>query len=114
MPPEVCGGWNHLATDEHSGSLDPRPAAPNGDTEATQHVETAHRAVQGVGSEVEVEAGSVPGASAAAEVLGALDDGDGPPGANQRGGGSEAGEPAADHDRSISVHDKETIDAPAL
>ena len=67
-----------------------------------------------MGSEVDVEAGPAPGASPAAEVLGALDDGDGPTGASQRGGGSEAGEPAADHDRSISVHDKETIDAPAL
>ena len=67
-----------------------------------------------MGSEVDVEAGAAPGSRPAAEVLGALDDGHGTPGSCQRGGGGEAGESAADHDRPISVHAKETIDRPAL
>ena len=90
-----------------------RRGAPPADrhAEALQDVEPARRAVQRVRSQVEVVPQAVAGASPAAEVLGAFDQDHGPAGPGEGRGGGEPGEPPADDDGAIGVHDRETIDA---
>ena len=112
--PEMSHRRDHLTVDEHTGPVDPREAAAHGDAETAQHVEPADGPIEGVGAEVDVEAVAMAGAGPAAEVLGSLDHGHGVPVTGQRGRRGQSGEPAADDDRSISVHDRETIEAPAL
>ena len=111
---QVAAERDRRAADPGAGPVEPRHLAVDGDAEATQDVAPARRAVEGVGAGVEVEAVAVAAAGPAAEVLGALDDGDGVAGAGQRGGGGQAGEPAPDDDRACVLHASETIDRPAL
>ena len=96
--------------DHERGAVQLRHATSGAHAELGEHLAPAPRPVQGVRTEVEVEAVAPSRPGPAAEVLGALQHGDRASGPDQRGGSREPGEATADDDRVRFVHAIETID----
>ena len=102
------------AVDEHAGAVDAGQPTADRDPEVAQRGQAAARAVEGVGSEVEVVAVAMTAAGPPAEVLARLQHQHLVALADEVGGGRQPGQPAADDDGSWIAHAMETIDRARL
>ena len=95
---EVPERRHDLVLDEDSSPVEARQPTAHTHAEAAQCGKPATGAIEGMRTEVQVEAVAAAGAGPPAEVLPGFEDGDVPAGTSERGGCREPGEAPADDD----------------
>ena len=111
---EVGQARHDAVAGRERGAVQLRHAAGGAHSEPGEHLASARCPVQGVRTEVEIEALTPAGPGPTAEVLGALQQDDRAAGLDERGGRREPGEAATDDDGVRCVHAIETIARPPL